>query len=197
MINAPQQKRSEQTLQKILAVCEALIEDGRFEQATMQEVAAQAGVSVGTLYKRFASKSAIVDYLVERLQTQQYEQLMDELARSNPVELAERVSFLADLLYRSSSEYAGLLRTVMIAHLLDRSPLSDTTTARSADLVEEAAAWLDQSVDSPGIDACRQAVAAIAFSFQYRAIYPTPDALLGADVYERLVRDMALKYLGA
>ncbi|MCR9259465.1 MAG: TetR/AcrR family transcriptional regulator [Pseudomonadaceae bacterium] len=196
MLKAPQQKRSEETLQRILFVCEALIDQGRFEQVSMQEIASEAGVSVGTLYKRFSAKSAIVDYLVERLQTQQYEQFIIELAGCEAEQLADRLRYLTDLFYRSTSDYSGLLRTVMISHLLGSSPISDTTTARSAGLIGEAAQWLDQSDYSPGVDACQKAVAHVAFAFQYRAIYPTPDALLGADVYKNLVCEMALKYLG-
>ena len=196
MLNAPQQKRSEATLQRILQVCEKLIDQGCFEQTTMQEIAKDAGVSVGTLYKRFPAKSAILDYLVERIQTEQYERFADELSACEAAQLAERVRFLCDLLYRTTSDYSGLLRTVMIAHLLGSSPLSETTTSRSAGLIGDAASWLDQSQDSPGIEACQRTVAVVAFAFQYRAIYPTPDMLLGADVYKDQVCEMALKYLG-
>ena len=197
MLKEPQQKRSEATLQRILAVCEKLIERGMFEQASMQEIAREAGVSVGTLYKRFSAKSAIVEYLVGRLQTEQYEHFIDELSAYEVRQLPDRVRFLSDLLYRSTNEYSGLLRTVMIAHLLGNSPISGTTTARSAGLINEAAGWLDQSEASPGVEVCQRAVALIAFNFQYRAIYPTPDTLLGAEVYKDLVCEMALKYLGA
>ena len=188
MLNAPQQKRSEETLRRILAVCEALIDQGRFEQVSMQEIARDAGVSVGTLYKRFSAKSAIVDYLVERLQTEQYERLLAELHGCNKDKLVDRVRFLSDLLYRSNSEFSGLLRTVVVGHLLGSSPLSETTDSRSAGLIGQAAAWLHQSQDSPGLEPCRRAVAMIAFAFQYRVI--------GADVYKTLVCEMAMKYLG-
>ena len=196
MLHAPQQKRSEETLRRILSVCEGLIDQGKFEQATMQEIAKKAGVSVGTLYKRFSAKSAIVDYLVERLQTEQYEGFIAELAAYDSYQLADRVRFLSALLYRSTSQYSGLLRTVMLGHLLGNSPISDQTTTRSAGLIGEAAAWLDRSEDSPGVEACQRAVAIIAFAFQYRAVYPTPDTLFGAEVYEDLVCEMASKYLG-
>lgn len=196
MLKAPQQKRSEETLQRILLVCEKLIDQGTFEQVSMQEIAKDAGVSVGTLYKRFSAKSAIVDYLVERLQTQQYEGFIAELSAFDNRQLSKRVHFLCDLLYRSTSKYSGLLRTVMIAHLLGSSPISATTKSRSAGLINDAASWLDESENSPGIDACQHAAAQIAFAYQYRAIYPTPDALLGTGEYKNLVCNMALKYLG-
>ncbi|MEM1434382.1 MAG: TetR/AcrR family transcriptional regulator [Pseudomonadota bacterium] len=195
MLKAPQQKRSEETLQRILEVCEQLIDQGRFEQASMQEIARDAGVSVGTLYKRFSAKAAIVDYLVDRLQTQQYSRLLAELTSSTADRLDDRVRYLSDVLYRSNAEFAGLLRTVMVTHLLGSSPLSETTSSRSAGLITEMAAWLDQSEDSPDLDVCQQAVAIMAFAFQYRAIYPTPDALLGAEVYREVICEMTRKYL--
>ena len=196
MLKAPQQKRSEATLQRILDVCEQLIDQGSFEQASMQEIAQRAGVSVGTLYKRFSAKAAIVDYLVERLQTQRYDELLSELSTCTAEPLAERVRFLSDLLYQSTSAYSGLHRTVTLAYLLGNSPISETTRTRSSGLIDAAASWLDECDDSPGLEACRRTAAIIAFAFQYRAIYPTPDALLGADVYKASICEMAQKYLG-
>ncbi len=197
MLKAPQQQRSEQTLQRILNVCEGLIEQGTFEQASMQDIAKAAEVSVGTLYKRFSAKADIVDYLVARLQTQQYETCIAALRDCNEPTLIGRLRFLTELAERTTREYSGLLRTVMITHLLGRSPITETTTTRSSGFIDEAAGWLDAVPESPGFDACRDAVATLWFSFQYRAIYPTPDALLGADHYTDLIYQMAHAYLGA
>jgi len=196
MLKAPQQKRSERTLQRILDVCEDLIGAGRFEQVSMNEIATQSGVSVGTLYKRFDSKSAIIEYLVEQLQTQQYDRMVQELAECKETSFSARFRFLSMLIYRSCDEYNGLLRTVMAAHLSGTSPLSGTTNTRSVGLIDALATWLSESPGSPDFKACREAVAIVSFAYQYRAIYPTPDALLGADVYQSAVYEMALNYLG-
>ena len=197
MLKEPQQKRSEATLQRILAVCENLIDQGQFEQASMQDIARAAEVSVGTLYKRFDAKAAIVDYLVERLQTEQYQQMLEELEAYEHPRLADRLHFFADLIYRSTSQYAGLLRTVTARHLLGSSPRSTTSSARSAQLMDNVAQWLNASEDSPGIERCRNTFAMVLVACQYRVIYPTPDAMLGADVYKQVIVEMAEKYLGA
>ena len=196
MLHAPQQKRSEQTLKRILTVCGELVDQGRFEQASMQEIARDAGVSVGTLYKRFSSKSAIVEYLVERLQVEQYEEIIAELAACDSLQLEDRVRFLSDLLHQNIHQYAGLLRTVVLTHLLGQSPISETTNSRSGSLIETVAGWLNESRDSPGMERCRHAVASTAFSYQYSVVYPTPEVLLGTETHRKLVCEMALNYLG-
>ena len=195
MLNAPKQKRSEHTLQRMLTVCERLIDEGAFEQATMQDIAREAGVAVGTLYKRFPSKAAILDFLIERLQTRQYENLHAELMAFDEVDLSARVAHLSRVLCASADRHQGLLRTVITAHLLGKSPLSTESAGRSTGLVEAMAVWLTDSKPSPSLEACRGAVAVLAFSLQFRAVYPTPDAVLGASGYAEVVEAMALQYL--
>ncbi len=195
MLKAPKQKRSEHTLQRMLTVCERLVDEGAFERATMQDIAREAGVSVGTLYKRFASKTDILNFLIVRLQTRQYEQLLAELDTYENRDLQARTAHLCQVLAAGTERYQGLLRTVILAHLLGQSPLTTASEARSADFVGAMAAWLAASNSSPSLEACREAVTVAAFSLQFRAVYPTPDAVLGASSYAHVVQEMTLKYL--
>ncbi len=57
---APKQARSRRTLERLLEATVALIEEEGLAGATIPEVAARAGVSTGTIYRRFADKDALV-----------------------------------------------------------------------------------------------------------------------------------------
>jgi AcrR family transcriptional regulator len=61
---------------KILDVAIALAEKGGFDNVRQRDVAAQAGVALGTLYKRFRSKEDILVAALER-ESQELERRMD------------------------------------------------------------------------------------------------------------------------
>jgi AcrR family transcriptional regulator len=55
----PQQERSRKTLEKLLSATTEMLERHGLEGATIPRIAAQAGVSVGSVYRRFADKDAL------------------------------------------------------------------------------------------------------------------------------------------
>ena len=62
----PQQERSREKLERILAACEELLDERLFEQLTMGAIAERAQVAVGTLYTRFRSKEELLPALFAR-----------------------------------------------------------------------------------------------------------------------------------
>ncbi len=58
-IGRPQQERSRRTLQKLLGATLAVLESHGLEGATIPRIAGQAGVSVGSVYRRFEDKDAL------------------------------------------------------------------------------------------------------------------------------------------
>ena len=62
----PTQQRSRERLDRILTVAAALIAETGSDQMKMSEVAARAGISIGSLYQYFPDKSAIIRSLAER-----------------------------------------------------------------------------------------------------------------------------------
>ena len=69
------QARSKQTRDKIVAALDRLLKDRPFEQVSVAEIAAEAGVSVGAVYQRFENKDALIPVLFEL-----YRQRLDEEA---------------------------------------------------------------------------------------------------------------------
>lgn len=60
------QKRSADTSRRIAAALEELLKSKHFEQVTMAELAASAGITPGAIYRRFAAKEALLPHVFER-----------------------------------------------------------------------------------------------------------------------------------
>jgi AcrR family transcriptional regulator len=63
----PRQARSQRTQEKLLTALEALLQVRFFEHITIQDIADEAGVAVGTIYRRFRNKEAFLPVLYRRL----------------------------------------------------------------------------------------------------------------------------------
>lgn len=61
-----QQRRSQQSLERIVEALEALIEEKTFEEINVAEVCKRAGVAVGTFYDRVGNKDALLEHLRRR-----------------------------------------------------------------------------------------------------------------------------------
>ena len=86
----PRQSRSGATVDAVLvAAREALTRDG-LDGANVNEIAARAGVSIGSLYQYFPSKEALVAALIERHTRAALDRLDEALAASalEPLEVA-------------------------------------------------------------------------------------------------------------
>ena len=63
------QKRSRETRDKLVAALDRLLKTAAFETITVAQIAAEAGVSVGAVYNRFANKDAFIPVLFELYRT--------------------------------------------------------------------------------------------------------------------------------
>jgi AcrR family transcriptional regulator len=65
IIREPQQKRSRDSLQRVLDAGALLFEEQGFDQLTIQQVSERSGVSVGAIYARFGNKENLVREVVQ------------------------------------------------------------------------------------------------------------------------------------
>ena len=63
----PQQARSRDTLERLLAAAEATLREKTFEEATVEEICGRAGYTVGAFYSRLRDKDALLEALEVRL----------------------------------------------------------------------------------------------------------------------------------
>lgn len=111
-ILAPQQTRSRKTLIRLLQAAAYLLEEKGLEGATIPLIAARAGLSPGSVYRRFRDKDALLRTLLLdslRKSGQRTDELLTpQLAAEHSFpELARRVITITLQSYR---KHAGLLR---------------------------------------------------------------------------------------
>jgi AcrR family transcriptional regulator len=61
----PQQARSRRTRDAIVAALEELLREGTFQAASVADIAERAGVAVGSVYRRFENKDAMIPALFD------------------------------------------------------------------------------------------------------------------------------------
>ena len=120
-VTPPQQARSQQTLDRILAAAEELIAEKGFEDTPISEIVRHAGSSVGAFYSRFEDKHALLHAISGRFVEQAMataDSALDPVRwKGAPIDevLRSVVRFLVSI-YR---EQAGLLRAFVIRNHTD------------------------------------------------------------------------------
>lgn len=96
----PVQQRSQERLDRILAVAKHLIAEKGSDQVKMSEIADQAGISIGSLYQYFPDKRAILRTLAEQYTAESRHCIADALADArDKASLAKAFSSLVDQYY--------------------------------------------------------------------------------------------------
>lgn len=114
----PQQARSRRTQQRILEAGTALLEEGGTEALTIAAVASRAGVSVGSVYRRFGGKDRLIAGLQHAMIDQFRADIIRRFAplRTDPATLvASAVAGLAE----TFEAHARLMRVFITAGTTD------------------------------------------------------------------------------
>lgn len=186
MLPTPRQTRSARTLERILEACDRLLEERDFQAITMQDIAREAGVSVGNLYNRFPDRGALVEHIVVRQQAAGLERLAAGLA-AKPAAPALRARL--EQLVHVLSEAILPARPVLISALGDGAPARSEGEAAGSDrLVDVCVDWLVDGDPALGSarERCRFAVASIAFQLQFDLLFGTGRRLFGDDFAPRI-----------
>ena len=117
----PPKTKSEETRGRILSAAIDLFRRKGFEEATMREIAAEAGVATGAAYYYFDSKDAIVMAFYEQSAAEMQPLLEESLPRGK--DLKSRLAALLDVKFRQFEPNRGLL-AALAAHADPRHPLS-------------------------------------------------------------------------
>ncbi len=106
----PKQRRSEQSLRRLLDAAESLILDRGFDGASIAEIARRADSSVGGFYARFRDKDELLLLLHERF-VQQLEGALDQAISgpSAPADLDSLVGLCVRLMVETYADQHGLL----------------------------------------------------------------------------------------
>jgi len=121
LIRPPLQRRSQESLERVLqAGAELLLEVG-YEGFTLQEVSKRSGVSIGSIYARAPSKEALIlaIYDQEMAKVSAANERLRETARLEDLKGRELIIALVELMARSTLEHADILRVFMYRALVD------------------------------------------------------------------------------
>jgi AcrR family transcriptional regulator len=120
-VTPPQQARSQQTLDRILAAAEVLIAEKGFEDTPISEIVRHAGSSVGAFYSRFEDKHSLLHAISGRFVEQAMATTDSALdpARWNDASIGEVLHSVVRFLVSIYREQAGLLRAFVIRNHTD------------------------------------------------------------------------------
>jgi AcrR family transcriptional regulator len=194
--NVPRQSRSQQTLDLILDTAAELFVGVGYENATTNAIAEKAGISIGTLYRYFPDKDAVLKALADRYQQQShnlFETLFVEDAKYLPIEI---------LLDRLIDPYLDMYRKYPVyAHILLGADVSADIAAASCGMEEEMIARMGDFIRmlAPQLDKKRAHLVAVickaVIKMLISLVIASRDKQYQANVIAE-VKQMLLGYLG-
>ncbi|WP_294179986.1 TetR/AcrR family transcriptional regulator [uncultured Schumannella sp.] len=152
--NEPVQARSTARLAALLDAAAEVIDEIGYERLTTAMVAERAGASIGTVYRYFPDRIAVLQSLAarnaERMNERVMEAVRDEQHQDWVTALAASVAVLVDA-YRTEPGFASL----RLGDVLDLRPT--TGVSANAALAQRIYESLVQRFELPGTDAARVA----------------------------------------
>lgn len=108
MRRQPKQARSQERVKQILDVAEQLFVETGYDATTTRAIAAQAGVSVGSLYQFFPDKEAILKALAIQYMQAQYQRFLDlHTPATVKLPLRSYVNNMIDVFDQFYTDYPG------------------------------------------------------------------------------------------
>ncbi len=113
---APKQARTREVLVRILDATRRLLEDRRFEDAGVSDIALLAGTSVGGFYRRFKDKASLLQHFHQDFFARGRDSLEELLSaeRWEGRALSEVIDALAQTLVATYRAQRGLLRALLL-----------------------------------------------------------------------------------
>ena len=138
-------KKSEETRSRILEAALFVFRARGFEQATMREIAAEAGVAVGAAYYYFDSKDALVMAFYERSQREMHAGIEAALDHAKTLEARLRAIISAKFAYFEPNRK---LLSALATHSDPEHPLSPFSRETAAIREEDVASFERAAAES-------------------------------------------------
>lgn len=133
LIRPPLQRRSQESLERVLQAGFDVLREQGFEGFTLQEVSRRAGVSIGSIYARVASREALIMAIYERTMawTEENQQLERDALRED-LTPRDRIETLVTDMATDMLGHADTLRVFMT-----QAPLNPEIWQRGAEKSHE------------------------------------------------------------
>lgn len=147
----PRQRRSAETVDRILDAAARIFDERGYRATTTNHVAAEAGVSVGSLYQYFPNKDALLVALAEHHIDEVAVQFGDRLARlrTDVPDLHDTIRALLDLTVEMNA--TSRLHAILFSDC-PRTPALVERLARFTDLLVTEVAWHLERTGAVGRD---------------------------------------------
>ncbi|MCQ4046658.1 TetR/AcrR family transcriptional regulator [Streptantibioticus rubrisoli] len=192
----PRQARSAATLARVLQAAEEIVTSGGLEEMTIPGVAERAGVSVGSIYRRFEGKEQLISALAERLLERREEYVAERLRMAEPSLSGVMDAYAHALLQSfadSSNIFPELLRTRETS-ALDRGARAITEIHRLfLEAATPYAGQIQRSHPRTALDTVARAILGACFHNSVRPDRPADEA--AQRLYADQLSDMAIAYL--
>jgi len=202
---APQQSRSQRTLERILSSSTMLIAEKPYDSVSIAEIASSARISVGGFYSRFENKEALFSTLQSRFVQETQERIESALATDwSHSSLRELLHFIVANNVELYEKYRGVLTDVYIRTRVLRSQTNRDLRGHNASVVTQLETLILKRRDEishgqPRVAirtavACMAAMLRDAIVFGDRSLYPKSKS---ASVVTRQVADVMYHHLTA
>lgn len=141
----PKQKRSEVTQTKILESLNNCLQIKYFEHISINELAEGAGVSVGTFYRRFKDKNALIPLLYDQL-GEQLNGWIAELTQQNTESVEQAISILCLGVSDFIKQRQGVFRTLHLYTRLHAELVAKDKMSDRLDTFAPMVTWLQEQV---------------------------------------------------
>ena len=147
-INKPKQKRSVETLERMINSAKELILKDSFQQATVQMIVKKANSSIGSFYNLFKDKEALLRSLLDRYEEELLGKVV-ELRKNtqNAGSMSGRGRIWIKLLIETLRKERGLLRTRILYNLNNPDKISEHRKVQNAKLMQSILEFFLQSLN--------------------------------------------------
>ncbi len=183
---APKQSRGHETRARLIEACLRLVEDRPFEQISIAEIAAEAGMSVGNFYRRFRSKEAILPDLFDVYEAR-YATFSAEMRRVEDFghpDLDVRVRALVHHTMALFRENRGLIRSLHLFSQLHPELVPPAALERRGQLLKSLGEMFEGA--GPGDPILKGKVAAMCLvsTLREQVVYPDQAPAAAVDLHD-------------
>lgn len=142
LIRPPLQRRSQESLERVLTAGFEVLREQGFEGFTLQEVSRRAGVSIGSIYARVASREALIMAIYEQAMswTEDQSQIIRDAVRED-LSPAERIEAIVTDTANNMLGHADVLRVFM-----RQAPLNPDIWQRGAEKSHETSKAFERAI---------------------------------------------------
>lgn len=148
LIERRQTSKAEETRNRILDAALRLFRERGFEQTTMREIAAAAGVATGAAYYYYRSKEELVMAFYVRTDEEgraAFQEVIDSTK-----DLKKRIRGIIDVKFAQFTEHRALLSALLKAGVDPRAPLSPFGS-EAKEVRERNIAWYSRALDGSNV----------------------------------------------